>query len=169
MAILAVSLLAAAVFQTRFENGLFNDPAGRLAARTADRMFSVPRITADAARERSDILFIDARPPADYRAGHIPGAIQMQPSFPPDIRRRLLAGVSPDKTIVVYCDSTHCRLDASLAVMLIDDGYRQVFVLDGGLEAWRSAGFAVDVAVGVPVAGDDANEKEERPDGASGR
>ena len=47
-----------------------------------------------------------------------------------------------DETIVVYCRSGNMSIDASLD--LIQMGYKNVFNVPGGMNAWKAAGYPVD-------------------------
>lgn len=102
-----------------------------------------------------------------YEAGHIPGAVffdinaiadtttdlpHMLPAAEAFGRMAGTLGLTPDATIVVY--DTHGIYSAprvwwTLRIM----GYPKVFVLDGGLKAWRAEGRPVETQTVVPTAG----------------
>lgn len=90
---------------------------------------------------KPDTVVIDLLSPEHFAERHIPGAKNacvFQVSFLDD-----LAGVVADKhrPIVVYGSSSRSR-DAAVALEKLDRaGYEQVSFLDGGLEAWREAGY----------------------------
>ncbi len=54
--------------------------------------------------QRRNVVVIDVRPPAEYVAGHIPGAR----SVPPDEVRRHLRTIPKDSEIVAYCRGPFC-------------------------------------------------------------
>ena len=85
-------------------------------------------------------FFLDARAPADYAAGHIANAFSLPveefDKFYPDAASML----TPDATIVVYCDGLECDLSHHLALKLRELGYRNVRVLVNGWTVWHTAG-----------------------------
>lgn len=119
-------------------------------------------IEADALRReigRGDVLVIDARKPADYAVGHIPGAVNFNTydvfaldtrpdgltAFARDLGLRYLGiGVSNLRPVVMCEDDTGMRAarDAWLLQFL---GHREVRMLHGGLNAWRAAGCEVNL------------------------
>jgi thiosulfate/3-mercaptopyruvate sulfurtransferase len=98
---------------------------------------------------------------ADYKAGHIPGAIHLdvddaRAKVPaggyrlpnPDEMQRLLArlGIGRDTRVVIYDDSG--GLDAARLFFTLDVyGVRNVALLDGGAPRWRAAAGAWTVDV----------------------
>lgn len=87
---------------------------------------------------RGDVVVLDVRPDAEYRAGHIPGAR----SVPPAELRRSLAALSKDTEVVAYCRGPFC-VYADDAVRELDRrGYRARRLEDGYPE-WKRAGLPV--------------------------
>ena len=96
-----------------------------------------------------------------YRQGHIPGAVDLHlerdlsgpvtetsgrhPLPDPRILAARLgrAGISNDDQVVVYDDAAGA-IAARLWWLLRWLGHTRVAVLDGGLRAWRGAGFALE-------------------------
>jgi thiosulfate/3-mercaptopyruvate sulfurtransferase len=112
-----------------------------------------PKELAEEAR-RGDVVIVDARKPADYAAGHIPGAVNFSTydTFALDTRpeglsafardmaaRYAAAGVSSGSPVVVYEADTGMRA-ARDAWILQYLGHPKVHLLHGGLAAWRKAG-----------------------------
>lgn len=95
-----------------------------------------------------------------YHAGHIPGAryfaldtYEYAPLWTrvsdATLAARLRAeGVRYDTTVVLYSDDTTAA--ARAAVLLMDAGINDVRVLDGGLAAWRGAGYPVETTAHHP-------------------
>ena len=53
-------------------------------------------------------------------------------------------GVAPDAPIVVYCSGPTCPQSAAAAAKLATLGYTNVQAFEGGLQAWKEAGRAVE-------------------------
>lgn len=88
-----------------------------------------------------DVLVLDVRPEAEYRAGHLPGAL----SVPlPQLRERL-PELSRDREIVAYCRGPYCLLAAEAVHELRAHGL-QASRLEDGLPEWRAAGLPIEVA-----------------------
>jgi membrane protein DedA with SNARE-associated domain/rhodanese-related sulfurtransferase len=73
------------------------------------------------------------------RAG-IPGAVRMDPAR---LRSRLRVVVPENLGLVLYCSSSGELTSARVAVALRKKGVSNVWVLEGGLMAWRKEGFPV--------------------------
>ena len=89
-------------------------------------------------RNREDVVIVDLRLPSDFRAGHIPGAINLPKGRWEDAR-----GLSKDKLHVLYCYSQTCHLAAEAAVALLKQGYR-VQEMEGGYATWTAAGYRTE-------------------------
>ena len=105
-------------------------------------------------------------PHVEYLAAHIPGAVFFDidaiadrtvdlphmlptPEAFAEVAGRL--GLSRDTTIVAY-DSFGVRAAARVWWTLRTMGFTDIFVLDGGLKAWRSEGRPVESGEAVPAA-----------------
>lgn len=76
--------------------------------------------------DRASSLLIDVRTPAEFEAGHIPGAV----NIPVDEIRRRLAEIPKDKEIIIYC---RVGLRGYLAYrILVQNGFPKVRNLSGG-------------------------------------
>lgn len=90
--------------------------------------------------QAGDVVVIDVRPPAEYRAGHIPGAV----SAPlPDLQQ-VLATLPADREVVAYCRGPYC-VYADEAVRLLGRRGVQARRLEDGFPEWRRAGLPVAV------------------------
>ncbi len=87
-----------------------------------------------------DVVVIDVRPPAEYAAGHIPGAR----SVPPDEVQRHLGGLPTDIEIVAYCRGPYCVYADEAVRELSRHGHR-ARRLEDGFPEWRRAGLPVAV------------------------
>ena len=90
----------------------------------------------------SGAFFLDARAPADYAAGHIPGAYSL-PAENFDARYPKVENLlTLESQLVVYCDGLQCDLSHELTARLRQLGYTRVRILQNGWTTWRAAGFA---------------------------
>lgn len=82
-----------------------------------------------------EAVVIDVRPPEEFAAGHIPGAINIPSGELP----RRLAELPPDKEIVAYCRGPYCVLARDAVAALRRSGFRARRLEDGWPE-WKAAG-----------------------------
>jgi rhodanese-related sulfurtransferase len=121
--------------------------AGTFTAPPTPTEDNLPRLSLSGAKDRFDrkaAIFLDARPPDEYKEGHIPGAL----SFYADDFEKMAPQVLPllpDKTkeIVAYCHGTSCDLSIHLAQKLAEQGYTNVKVFFGGWPEWKKAGYPI--------------------------
>lgn len=87
-----------------------------------------------------DVVVIDVRPPEEYAAGHVAGAL----SVPLNDLERRIAELPGGKRIVAYCRGPYCVLAAEAVQRLRTRGLDAVRLVDGYPE-WRDAGFPVGI------------------------
>lgn len=89
-------------------------------------------------------IFADARHSADFKAGHIRGAVHLyaadQDTWLPDF----LAATDPATLVVAYCDGKDCHLAPELAEILLFNGFENVRYLKNGWTRWHEGGFPVE-------------------------
>lgn len=95
----------------------------------------------DFAKKISDtsIVLLDVRTPAEFAAGHIAGATNIDfesGTFESDIQK-----LDKSKSYAVYCRSGNRSGQAT--ALMAKDGFKTIFNLDGGLINWQIAGNAV--------------------------
>ena len=61
-----------------------------------------------------------------------------------ELIRGLAAKTAKDAFLVLYCSGFDCHDSKTLGDKLIQAGFRQVFVFEGGFPEWRDAGYPVD-------------------------
>jgi rhodanese-related sulfurtransferase len=88
----------------------------------------------------------------DFEVGHgggagIPGAARIAPSR---LRSRSRIVVPEDLEMVLYCSSSGEFTSARVALALQKRGVSNVWVLDGGLMAWKREGLPVTVNLSTP-------------------
>jgi len=103
--------------------------------------FQTPAITAQelhAQQQGPDQpLVIDVRDRAEFKTGHVPGAI----NIPQKKLARQLDKLTDANGVVLYCyNGKRTRLAEQT---LIENDIPNVFHLEGGLIGWRQAGFKV--------------------------
>ena len=105
-------------------------------------------------------VIVDCRDLKDYLKGHIPSAISFGNRCKKALRdttarvfrdtekyNRLFSkvGISNDDTVVYYYDGLGTLTDATVAFWVTElMGHKKAKVLNGGLEAWRKAGYRLE-------------------------
>jgi rhodanese-related sulfurtransferase len=104
----------------------------------------VEQVSADELAERlarGQVVVLDVRPEAEYRAGHIAGAIsapvESLQSAPPRVPRR--------GEVVAYCRGPYCVYADDAVRLLARRGVR-ARRLDVGFPEWRRAGLPIEMA-----------------------
>lgn len=91
----------------------------------------------DARAWGSNALWIDARPNEEFEREHVPGAVLLNEDHWNELLPQALATWSPEKRIAVYCSSQSCGAAREVARRLREEArLKNVFVLEGGWEAW---------------------------------
>jgi thiosulfate/3-mercaptopyruvate sulfurtransferase len=131
--------------------------------------------------EPKNYMVVDARPPSDFAAGHIPGAISMAwedwCEAPPSTCQPVLhepgywgviadpvathlatriaaAGISNDSRVVVYADGAESKgREGRIAWMLLYFGVASVCLLNGGWTAWLASGNPIETKACRPQQG----------------
>lgn len=84
------------------------------------------------------VTLLDVRPPEEYAAGHLPGAVNIALK---DLKRRL-AELPQGTEVVAYCRGPYCVLAFEAVASLREDG-RSARRLQDGFPEWRLAGLPV--------------------------
>lgn len=88
---------------------------------------------------RGEVVVLDVRPPAEFRAGHVPGAR----SIPLSELRSRLDELPPGVALVAYCRGPHCVYAADAVELLRRHGY-DATRMDQGVADWRSHGWPIE-------------------------
>jgi rhodanese-related sulfurtransferase len=95
--------------------------------------------------DQKSALFLDARPPEEYKDGHIPGATLFYADdfdkYAPQVLPNLL---DKNQEIICYCHGSTCELSITLARRLMEIGYTNVKVFFGGWPQWKKAGYPIN-------------------------
>jgi len=85
------------------------------------------------------VTVLDVRPPEEYAAGHLPGAVNV----PLEELEKHLDALEADQEIVAYCRGPHCVLAFDAVARLREKGF-DARRLEGGLPEWRLEGLPVE-------------------------
>jgi rhodanese-related sulfurtransferase len=116
-------------------------------AQTIQQTLGVREISVEEARhlfKEDGVLFVDARHRADYEAGHIQGAVNLNVADPDAWLPDFMPATDPATRIVTYCDGESCPLAEELAELLVLNGFENVATLKNGLTRWRESGLPVE-------------------------
>jgi len=84
-----------------------------------------------------EAIWVDARPDEQFAHEHVPGALQLNEDHWNELLPQMLVKYSPEKRVVVYCSSLSCGASREVARRLRQEAeLKNVFVLEGGWEAW---------------------------------
>jgi rhodanese-related sulfurtransferase len=118
------------------------------------------KISADELRkmqlETKNLLILDARAKKPFDEKHIAGArLPLDPAFyalaatgPAEIDialQKQFLNVAKDTPIVTYC-TVGCKASAVLFTKLLRMGFRNVKVMEEGIQGWESKGYPVETA-----------------------
>ncbi|MFO8024501.1 ArsR/SmtB family transcription factor [Thiohalophilus sp.] len=106
-----------------------------------DDLEPIPRDELLTRARNGHITVIDVRPPEEYAAGHLPGAVNIPLA---ELEQRLAElGQDRDQEIVAYCRGPHCVLAFDAVARLREQGLKARRLQDGYPE-WKTAGLPVE-------------------------
>jgi rhodanese-related sulfurtransferase len=109
-----------------------------------DYLPEINRISAEDLKAKldagSNIVIIDSRAESYYQISHIVGAI----SIPSEAMTAPYTNLDGYDEIITYCNWPDEEESARAAQKLTEAGYSNVKALDGGIIAWRDAGFPIE-------------------------
>ncbi len=85
--------------------------------------------------EKGELVVLDVRTVSEYESGHLEGAI----NIPVEALSGRLSELNPNDELLVYC-RTGNRSTTAVGI-LKENGYDQIYHMDGGKVAWGNAGF----------------------------
>jgi rhodanese-related sulfurtransferase/biotin operon repressor len=97
-----------------------------------------PKELLDRAR-KGLVTVLDVRPPEEFAAGHLPGAV----NIPVHELEKRLGELPKRKEVVAYCRGPYCLMSYDAVALLRKRGLK-VRRLENGLPEWRAAGFPVE-------------------------
>jgi rhodanese-related sulfurtransferase len=99
-----------------------------------------PQKAYDQLGKSTDAVIVDVRNPDEWMTTGIPVGAALIPL--PEFEQRAPQELPKDKPIYVICNSGNRSRTAS--GILIKDGYKKVYNIDGGIQAWLRAGLPVE-------------------------
>ena len=108
----------------------------------AEAAACVPFMSMEELRDRVEaapdgLVVLDVRERDAYEAGHIPGA-RLLPRGQLELR---VNEELPDPTARIVTCCEFCRISTLAAATLRTMGFQRVAALDGGMKAWKEAGY----------------------------
>ena len=89
-------------------------------------------------------IFVDARESEEFEVGHITGAINIPFDYY-DEYMDVIDALNYDDVFIIYCSGGECSLSLDLAdVFFRDKVFENIFVFEGGLPAWKDAGYPTE-------------------------
>jgi mono/diheme cytochrome c family protein/rhodanese-related sulfurtransferase len=110
-----------------------------------NRFVSVDEV-AKALADKRKMVIVDARPPSEWMQVHIEGAVSIPYH---DLKR--LDELPKDVAVVAYCACPH-HLSGIVVDELIKRGHKKAYVLDEGINLWRTKNYPVTAAKGIAPA-----------------
>jgi glyoxylase-like metal-dependent hydrolase (beta-lactamase superfamily II) len=113
-----------------------------LAEAAADVPFiAMAELEARIASQPNDLLVLDVREEAAFKEGHIPGARHLPRG---QLELRINAEI-PDPTLRIVACCEFGKISTLAAHTLRQLGFGRAVALDGGMKAWREAGYRTEV------------------------
>ena len=86
-----------------------------------------------------EVTVLDVRPPEEYRAGHIPGAL----SIPVGELGARLKELPKNRDVVAYCRGPYCVMAVEAVALLRKKGF-EAHRMEHGVADWRARGWRVE-------------------------
>ena len=89
-----------------------------------------------------DVVVVNVDPLSTYNSGHIPGAVHLTWNINGITED---PGLSKSILVVFYCVCKHEELSGAMGLSAVTKyGYRNIKLLQGGTQAWKDAGYAIE-------------------------
>lgn len=89
-------------------------------------------------------LAVDARLPEQFAQGRLPKAYNLPLVDYVQEIARFVAQIPVGRTLVVYCNGYGCPDSFDLGQLLLQRGYKDVRIFEGGFPEWRDSGLTVE-------------------------
>lgn len=91
---------------------------------------------------KKGVKFLDVRPLAHYKRGHIKDAINIYvDALTPETLAKL---IKPNEEVVVYCNGRTCSLTPEAIIKMLSWGYTHIYYYRDGYPAWKYYGYDID-------------------------
>lgn len=104
-----------------------------------DVMEAVPAAEVLARAKKGLVVVLDVRPPEEFAAGHLPGAV----NIPVHELEKRLKELPKRQEVIAYCRGPYCLMSYD-AVSLLRRKGRKARRLEAGLPEWRAAGLPIE-------------------------
>jgi rhodanese-related sulfurtransferase/DNA-binding transcriptional ArsR family regulator len=104
-----------------------------------DELEPVPACEVLERAKKGLVVVLDVRPPEEYSAGHLPGAV----NIPIHELAKRLQELPKRKEIIAYCRGPYCLMSYDAVSLLRNKGIK-ARRLEAGLPEWRAAGLPVE-------------------------
>jgi rhodanese-related sulfurtransferase len=89
---------------------------------------------------KADIVVVDNQPKGAYDMEHIPGAV----NFPWAMQIKGPVNLPRNKLLILYCACSHEEDSTDVANQLMEFGYHNVKLLEGGWLRWVELGYPIE-------------------------
>lgn len=123
------------------DTGFLRNPDSARYVAAANVASFFPKVGVDAARrfvrERKGVV-VDARFPDSFARGTIPGAVNVPIDTTPTERLTRLGKIGKRMPLLVFCQSSTCQYDETIATLLAGDGFENITLFPGGYRDWTA-------------------------------
>ena len=120
---------------------------GRITSKPKALKEGIPLVTVKQAMtflQSGTHVILDARPAADYEAGHIPTALSVPYDSVADAMVKAQQYLTPSQPIMTYCSGKNCDESFLLTQYLRRQGFTNVVLFAGGFETWSAEGYPIE-------------------------
>jgi rhodanese-related sulfurtransferase len=96
--------------------------------------------------DNKEAVFIDAREASVFSLGHIKGATSLPLATSDASLPGFMEKVPYETNLVIYCNGYGCHDSKNLGEKLLQKGYRQILIFEGGYPEWKDAGYPIEGA-----------------------
>ncbi len=89
--------------------------------------------------EEGKAFLVDTRGRSSFEKERCPGAVWLPYNGYRKTFKDFADKISKNATLYIYCYGSGCMLAPRVAKRLMQDGYKNVVVVKGGIEAWKKA------------------------------
>ena len=106
--------------------------------------YPVPVALEDVKEMTGRVILVDARSQEIYNDGHLPGAVSLPLGELDQLLPTFMDKYPTASSLILYCSGYGCTDSFDMALVLLEKGYRDVMLFEGGYPRWRDAGLPVE-------------------------